>query len=130
MIVLLSIKPKFVEGIFAGSKRFEFRKALFRQPVTHVIVYASAPISMIVGEFEIDELMHDDLELLWQKTKEHAGITEDYFYSYFGEKDKGFAIKVKNAHRFKQPVELKVFYSSPAPQSFAYLPAEASIMPL
>jgi len=129
MIVLLSIKPQFAEGIFEGSKRFEFRKAVFRQRVTHVMVYASAPISMIIGEFEIDELMHDDLEPLWQKTKEHAGITEEYFYSYFGEKEKGFAIKVKNARRYQQPLELKLFYSSPAPQSFAYLRAEAIMGP-
>ena len=126
MIALLSIKPVFAERIFSGSKLFEYRKCVFRRPVTRVLVYASAPISMIVGEFEVEELVYDDLELLWRKTKDHSGITEDYFYAYFGNKNKGYAIKVKNVCRYNPPIPLQDLYSSPPPQSFAYLTSPPS----
>ena len=33
MNVLLSIKPRFVEKILEGEKRFEFRKGIFKQDV-------------------------------------------------------------------------------------------------
>ena len=39
--VLLSIKPKFAASIFSGNKKFEFRKAIFRNArVKKVYVYA------------------------------------------------------------------------------------------
>ena len=34
---------------------------------------------------------------LWKMTKDFAGINEDYFYQYFCDKQKGFAIKIKKA---------------------------------
>lgn len=119
--ILLSIKPEFATRIFSGSKRFEYRKSVFKKYVTRVVVYASAPVSMVVGEFEIEELVYDELEALWHKTREYAGISEDYFYSYFGDKNKGYAIKVKNALEYEKPRPLDELYSSQPPQSFAYL---------
>lgn len=32
MKVLLSIKPEFAERIFNGSKKYEFRKVIFKNP--------------------------------------------------------------------------------------------------
>ena len=47
--VLLSIKPEFAEKIFQGVKRYEFRKALFKnREVEKIIVYASAPVSKVI----------------------------------------------------------------------------------
>ena len=51
MNVILSIKPEFVEKIFSGEKQYEYRKILFKQKVDTVYIYASRPISKIVGEF-------------------------------------------------------------------------------
>lgn len=57
MNVILSIKPEYVSEIIAGRKRFEFRKAVFAKSVEKVYIYASAPISKVVGEFDpIDSL--------------------------------------------------------------------------
>ena len=57
MNALLSIKPEFVEKIFSGEKRFEFRKSAFRQDISCVIVYATSPVRRIVGEFEVEEIL-------------------------------------------------------------------------
>ena len=54
MRVLLSIRPQFALQIFEGSKRYEYRRAIFkREGVTSVLVYASAPIGKVIGEFEV-----------------------------------------------------------------------------
>ena len=55
MRVLLSIKPEFAELIFKGTKKFEFRKSIFKNSeIKTVVVYASSPMQKVIGEFEID----------------------------------------------------------------------------
>ncbi|MEE1961210.1 hypothetical protein V1387_00845 [Allomuricauda taeanensis] len=122
MKVVLSIKPEFAYKIFDGSKKFEFRKAIFKKNgVKTVVVYASSPVQKVIGEFEIGEIFNNDLETLWSLTKEHSGITEDFFYDYFSEKEKGFAIQVKNKKKYKEPKCLRADFNLHPPQSFAYL---------
>lgn len=122
MKVLLSIKPEFAEKIFDGSKRFEFRRNVFKnQEVNTVVVYASSPISMVIGEFEIEQIIQKELEALWQETKEYSGISREYYDQYFTGKDEGFAIKVKRTKRYKTAKNLREEYGMVPPQSFAYL---------
>jgi predicted transcriptional regulator len=121
MKVVLSIKPQFANKIFDGTKKFEFRKAIFKnQNVTSVLVYASSPVQKVIGEFEIGEIFNFDLKTLWDKTKEHSGITEDYFYEYFENREQGFAIQIKNQVRFTKPKCLRKDYNLTPPQSFSY----------
>jgi predicted transcriptional regulator len=123
MKVLLAIKPEFAEKIFDGSKKFEFRKTIFKfEDVKVVVIYASSPMQKVVGEFEIEKVIALEPEKLWEKTKKHSGITKEYFDSYFSEKDKGFAIKIKKLKKYKKPKCLKTdFNISSPPQSFIYL---------
>ena len=61
MKVVLSIKPEFAFKIFDGSKKFEFRKAIFKNNnVKSIIVYASSPVQKVIGEFEICLLYTSD----------------------------------------------------------------------
>lgn|SRR5690606_2925066 len=98
MKVVLSIKPEFAFKIFDGTKKFEFRKTIFKNNnVTSVIVYASSPVKKVIGEFEIEKIFNKDLETLWNLTKDHSGITEDFFMSIFrkGKKDLQFKLRIK-----------------------------------
>jgi predicted transcriptional regulator len=122
MKVLLSIKPEFANKIFDGTKKFEFRRSIFKNgEIKKIIVYASSPTQKVIGEFEIEEILNEELESLWQKTKEFAGIQEHYFYQYFNEKEKGFAIRIKSPKKYKKPLCLKKDFKILPPQSFAYL---------
>jgi predicted transcriptional regulator len=112
MKVLLSIKPEFALKIFDGSKKYEYRRAIFKNPeVSSVIVYASDPIKRIIGEFEIEDILHDKLPALWAKTKYYAGISESKFFEYFADKSDGYAIRVKTT----------TLYAIQSTQSFMYL---------
>ena len=53
MKLLLSINPEHVENILRGAKKFEFRKVESRRPVDCIVIYSTAPVSMIVGEVEV-----------------------------------------------------------------------------
>jgi predicted transcriptional regulator len=127
--VLLSIKPEFADKIFAGLKRFEFRRVLFKAPnVSRVVVYASTPIQKVIGEFEVDEILAHSKQELWKLTKAHAGIEKKFFDEYFGDRSQAYAIKIKCVRRYPRPVTLyRVCRSKRPPQSFMYLNTRWSI---
>src|SRR5688500_16929427 len=107
MRVLLSIKPEFAFKIFDGTKKFEFRKVIFKNPgITTVIVYASSPVQQVIGEFEIDDIYSSNPDAVWKMTKKHSGITEDFFYEYFADREVAHAIKIKNTKKYKKPLSI------------------------
>lgn len=121
MKVVLSIKPEFAFKIFDGTKKFEFRKAIFKNTkIKTVIVYASSPVQQVIGEFDIERIINKDIDSLWAMTHDFSGITEDYFYQYFANRTDGFAIQIKKTKRYRQPKCLKADYNLLPPQSFAY----------
>jgi predicted transcriptional regulator len=122
MKVILSIKPEFAEKIFNGSKKFEFRRRLYKnKQIKTVVVYASSPISKVIGEFEIEDVIHDELNSLWETTSEHSGISRDCYFDYFKGTEMGFAIAVKKAELYDEPVCIKETFGIKPPQSFAYV---------
>jgi predicted transcriptional regulator len=122
MRVLLSIKPEFAEKIFNGEKIYEFRRTIFKnKDVRKVVVYASSPVQKVIGEFEIDSILTLDVVELWKQTKTHSGISENFFFSYFLNKQMGHAIKVKKAKKYKTPLCIRKDFQATPPQSFIYI---------
>lgn len=122
MKVVLSIKPEFANKIFDGTKKYEFRKAIFKNDkIKTVIVYASSPVQQVIGEFEIEKIINHDIDTLWGMTQHYSGISEDYFYKYFADKEIGYAIKIKKTKKYKNPKCLRTDFNLLPPQSFAYL---------
>lgn len=122
MKVILSIKPIYAEKILNGEKTFELRKSIFKKNnIKKVIIYASSPISKIIGEFEIELILHDEINELWKKTKENNGVEKTFFNEYFENREKGYAIKIKNTKRYKVYYNIHEKYGLKAPQSFSYL---------
>ena len=122
MKILLSIKPEFVEKIFNGSKRYEYRKVRFkREHIQTVVVYSTSPVSQIVGEFEIEEVLCQHPELLWEATQDEAGIDEVYFQDYFEGREQAVALKIGSTLLYENPINPKEIYADfVAPQSFRY----------
>ncbi|MBY7736698.1 ASCH domain-containing protein [Paenibacillus sp. P2(2022)] len=124
MKVLLSIKPEFVEDIISGKKKFEYRKSIFkRDDISTVVVYATKPFGKVVGEFEIEGILEDSPYKIWQRTKNYSGIKKSFFNSYFRNKEKGYAIQIKEFRTYETPLELRDLDAGikVAPQSFCYI---------
>lgn len=122
MNVLLSIKPEFAEKIFNGEKKYEYRKAIFKNSnAKRIFIYASSPIKQIIGEITFDDILCDAPDKIWAKTSFDSGISKDYFFEYFANREKGYAIKIKKTLRYSEPIN--PYDSMPnfrAPQSFMY----------
>jgi len=123
MRVLLSIKPKYVEQILTGNKKFEFRKVIFKdRSVREVYIYSSFPVKKIIGKFRIGDILEDHPENLWNRVKDVSGLREDEFFTYFHGKEKGFAIEIEELLPFDEPVDpWRHDTGFIAPQSFQYV---------
>lgn len=122
MQVLLAMHSRYAIEIFNGIKKYEYRKRPFRQTkIDKVIVYATEPTAMIVGEFTIDEILCDTPANLWLKTGSASGISKKKFMEYFDNRVKGYAIKIKAYHKYHKPLPIKDIHRDHPPQSFYYL---------
>ena len=121
MNVLLSIRPKYIEEIIKGNKRYEFRKSIFKKDVDKVWIYATSPTKKIVGTFVIGEITKDTPDNLWNKFNGLSGLTEQEFFDYFSGINVGFAIELKYLKLFKVSIDPKVVFPDfIPPQSFYY----------
>lgn len=126
MKVLLSIKPEFAFKIFEGEKKFEFRKVIFKNPnVKTVVVYASAPVQQVIGEFEIEDILTSSPNHIWEMTKKYSGISEVFFNEYFADREVAHAIKIRKTRKYKKPLSLRENFNVSPPQSYLYLSADA-----
>jgi predicted transcriptional regulator len=122
MKILLSIKPSFALKIFDGTKRFEYRRSIFkRTDIKNVVVYASSPLKKILGEFEIDDILSGEPANLWCETHNYSGISEKKFFEYFSDTNRGYAIKIKNYQLYDKPQTIEDSLGVSPPQSFMYL---------
>ena len=123
MKVLLSIKPEYAEKILQGEKKYEFRKAIFKNPnVKTVVIYATMHVGKVVGEFDFDEVLSDSPSAIWNETRNFSGITKHFFNSYFNGRKTAHAIKVREARRYTTPILLsELVPGGNAPQSYRYL---------
>ena len=80
MKVLLSIKPEFVEKIFSGEKRFEYRKSIFKQQnIDTIVIYSTMPVGMIVVKIKKKKKNAKTPKIISQKTKTYSCISEAFF---------------------------------------------------
>ena len=122
MIAILSIRPRYVEAILEGSKRYEFRKKPFKKDVKEILVYATKPVGKIVCKFQVERVIEDKPENLWESLKDFSGLKEREFFTYFSGQDKGIAIEIKNVEKFPEPINPeKLFSNFRPPQSWVYL---------
>lgn len=118
--ILISIKPEYSALIFSGKKKYEYRKRIPRD-VKIAVIYATAPIKKIVGEFIVDETLSMPPTDLWHKTQFYSGLTKETFFQYFGEDMIAHALSIKKVMKYEIPMSLGEIGVKQAPQSWQYL---------
>lgn len=118
--IVLSIHEIHAERIFTKQKQFELRKVLPKEPFDKVFLYQTGGKGL-VGAFDVSEVVKYSLEELWEHVGEDA-TTKERFDMYFGERESGCAIKVKNPKKFQESISQDVLKKEvptfTAPQSY------------
>jgi predicted transcriptional regulator len=123
MKIILSIKPKYVEAIKSGEKKFEYRRKIFKKKnIEKVLIYSSSPVCRIVGEFSIEYIISDTPDNIWSITKCFSGIDYDRYRKYFCGLCSGYAIKITNLIIYDEAIKLEDAYPDiKPPQSYRYV---------
>jgi predicted transcriptional regulator len=121
-VALLSIHPRHAEAILQGEKRVELRRTAVAPDVTHVLIYATAPVQAVVGWFDVVGVDVDSKTGIWGAHGAVAGVTRKEFRDYFAGAARAVAIRVGHAQRLDPllPVHEIPGVRRP-PQSFQYL---------
>ena len=124
MDIIMSIKPKYVNRILNGTKKFEFRKNIpvKIRDVDKIFIYSTSPQKKIVGHFLVKDVYKMKINALWHKTKKHSGIEKNDFKNYFEGKSDGFAIEIGMVVKYGIPLDFKeIDKTGVVPQSFKYI---------
>ena len=120
--ILLPINPEHVKNIINGTKKFEFRRVKCKRKINKILIYATYPIKLVVGDVTVLDVIEDDKEHVWRVTAEHSGISEDFFNKYYLDKQQAVAYKLGKVNTFKEPLTLEYLGLKFSPQSFIYVP--------
>jgi predicted transcriptional regulator len=126
-VAVLSIHPAYAQRILDGTKRVEFRKRPLANDVTHVLLYATAPVSAIVGAFAVDGQRTLSPQMLWREFRNVAGIGWGDFRAYYAGRRAGTGIAVGQVFRPDEPLCLRQRLGiARPPQSVQYLNSESA----
>lgn len=122
--LLISIKPRFADAIFAGEKRFELRKVKPRVVSGDlVLVYVTVPRCQLEGAFRVSEVLEMSPKDLWPKVKSSCSLTSSEFFAYYDGKELAYAIGIAEAWPLATSVALADLRSEKItpPQGYRYL---------
>ena len=120
-IILMSIKPEYVDKIFSGEKKYEYRKRMCKEKIDRIIVYSSFPIQKVVGELIIKRVLYDKKSKIWNKTNRYGGITKTKYDKYFENCNYAVAYEIEKAILYNKQKDLKDFNVKMPPQSYVYI---------
>lgn len=119
--MLMSIKPKYVEKIFSGIKKYEYRTIKCKIIPDRIIIYSTSPVKKVVGELIIEKVLFDKKENIWKLTHEYSGTDEEGFNNYFKNREYAVAYKIKEFKKYNTYKDLSDYGVKCVPQSYIYL---------
>ena len=127
--VLMSIKPKYADLIFAGTKTIELRRVCPKVGLGDlVLVYVSGPRMALVGGFEVAGIVSAEPQSLCREWQPHSGVEEETFLNYFQDCTTAYGILISRTWQFESATELKALRRRKGgfnpPQSYLYVGSE------
>ena len=120
--ILMSINPKYVDEIISRNKRYEYRKIkVKRNDIDKMIIYCTSPIMKVVAEVDIEDILVDSPEKIWELTKEYSGTSKEFYDKYYKNSKYAVAYKLGNVKVYDKPLNLSDIGIDYVPQSFVYL---------
>jgi predicted transcriptional regulator len=124
--LVVAIHPQHAERILNGTKTVELRSRFPDvEEGTRVYLYATAPISAVVGGFQVAGIETGTPEQIWERNSKELSITIDEFRAYANGQPKLKAIQIRQPFRLSKPVSRAELRAMPeafaTPQGTSYL---------
>lgn len=102
--VLLSIKTKYTNQIFAGTKVYEYRRKSIGEKNCNkkIFIYSSEEDRAIVGYIIVDKILEGTAEEILEQTNNNPIIL-----NYFEGCEKCYALHIAETHKFTESIPLK-----------------------
>ena len=121
-VALISVHPEFADKLLSGEKRVELRRSRVRGAISHLVIYATAPKSAVLGWVKVTAVESASPTNIWNAHKKHAGISRARFRRYFRGCRSATAIRVVDPQPLQRPLRLsQINEDLSAPQSWRYL---------
>lgn len=105
--ILISVKPKYAEGILAGSKHVEIRKRFSKNWVgCKAILYASSPQKALVGEATIRRVSCGAPSEIWAMFGPSINCSSEEFEKYVGSHKEVSAVELIDVIPYLAPISL------------------------
>jgi len=103
--ILMSIKTKYANQIFAGIKKYEYRRRSLgdKNIGKKIFIYSSEEEKAIVGYIVVEDIIKGDINFILDSTNYNG---DDSIIDYFNNCDVCYALKIKNAVRFDFSISL------------------------
>ena len=104
-ILLMSIKTRYANQIFNGTKNYEYRRKSIGDKNCNkkIYIYSSEEDKMIVGYIIVDKILKGDLDYIEKST---GNLNTDSRRKYFEGCDICYALHIRKYHRFNNPIKL------------------------
>lgn len=105
--ILISIKPKYADRILAGTKLVEVRNRFSQRWLgCRAVLYASRPLSSLVGEATISAISRGSPAEIWSTYGSRIGVECQEFEEYAGSSGELSAIELDDVTPYLEPVSL------------------------
>lgn len=120
--VLISIKHKYAEQIYNGTKIYELRHNLPKfEPGKVMWVYEPLPVGKITGIITFDSCVMAAPWVIWVKFHDKLGVTYAEFSHYYSNRDTAFVWELRGVLQLEQPITLADIGLTKPPQSYQFL---------
>ena len=105
-LLLMSIKTKYANQIFDGTKKFEFRRRSIGDKNCNkkIYIYSSEEDKSIIGYIIVDRILKGDLDFILKAT--NYADSQDII-DYFDGCDECFALHISNYYKFLKPLNIE-----------------------
>jgi len=103
--ILLSMRPRYAERVFARTKQVEIRKKFSRRwQGRQAVVYGTQPLGALMGEVTMSEITVGPPTEIWERYGSRVGCTYEELRDYVGSSAEVYAIELANANPYTAPV--------------------------
>ena len=105
--LLMSIKPDNVEKILHNDKKVEVRRKFSTKWIGEdICIYASQPLSCLMGEALIKNVVRGSPEYIWEVYHSEINSTKEEFNDYVNPMEEVYAIELDNVNAYRQMVPI------------------------